>query len=569
MAPATQVNSATLIIGVTGSGKSSLARTLADYLWETYKKVLYYYACDGGGYPAKVQEGAALGIIKVFRMRTRDPGDLGLAHETCYRAAQGWWPRRINPATGEVEPGVEMVAPIVKRFEMRCPNGHLVKSVIAQGLLTPGACPTCKQMVTKQDMRVTQTLVASRGFENRGGCYYDGLSSMLSWQMMDIGQRAGKMELKGEEGAIGGKIVSGELKFGGTTRSHVGFTQTRGEELAHLSLGIPNLLVPPVFTALSMEASDEANLSIIGPKIAGRAKTDEAPQWFGNCLESAKIPAQQGTGEQFALYLSEFTDVEGRRHLLKHRGAPGTMPDVLLDPPGNADPFSQFNLGVFFRMLNDALQAGITQAQQLYPDAPGMSEGIEEFGDGGVTVKAEPQAAGPQTISPDAPAAPTPAATLKAPAPKPRAATKPKTATVPETPAAETPTPEVPAVEVPTPETGPPAPVAEPVEPRAPVVEDPLPPATPEPVSVPLAAAPASPAPTPSPTATPGNGSAVAARPAAAPPPGRRPTTAIPSRPSAGAPVAVAGAAGPGGPAPMKPPAAAPRPPTAVPRPKP
>ena len=51
-------------------------------------------------------------------------------------------------------------------------------------------------------------------------------------------------------------------------------------------LGIPNLLVPPVFTALSMEDTDEGALSIVGPKIAGRAKTDEAGQWVGNCLEA-------------------------------------------------------------------------------------------------------------------------------------------------------------------------------------------------------------------------------------------------------------------------------------------
>ena len=40
---------------------------------------------------------------------------------------------------------------------------------------------------------------------------------------------------------------------------------------------------------LTMEVDDEGGLSVRGPKIAGRAKTDEAPQWFGNCLETMVI----------------------------------------------------------------------------------------------------------------------------------------------------------------------------------------------------------------------------------------------------------------------------------------
>ncbi len=552
MPPTTQVNSATLITGVTGSGKSSLARTLAEYLWETYKKVLYYYACDGGGYPAPVQEGIALGIIKVFRMRTRDPGDLGLAFETCYRAAQGWWPRRIMPATGEVPPGVEMVPPVMRYFQMYCPNGHLTKSVVLQSMLSPGPCPQCKTMTTLQNARVETVIVASKGFEDRGGCFFDGLSSMLSWELMELGQRAGKLELKGEEAAIGGKVTSGDLKFGGTTRSHVGFAQTRGEELAHLSLGIPNLLVPPVFTALSMEG-DEGAQTIIGPKIAGRAKTDEAPQWFGNCLEAAKIPAETGPGETFVLYLSEFTDALGRKHLLKHRGAPGTMPDKLVDPPNNEAPFSQFNLGVFFRLLQTALDSGVAAARERYPDAPGVSAQMEEYGDGGASLKPEAPAvaAGPQTLTAEAPAGLTGdlqgGQTVKAPAatPKPRAK-KPPTAV------AAPPTPEPPPATAPEP---PPVqePPAEPPAPPAPVAA--ATPATPP--------APPTQAPVPS---APGNGSAAPiARPVAAPPPGRRPIPA-PARPLAAAPGnGAAGAAGPT----MKPPAAAPRPPAAAPRPKP
>lgn len=393
MAPRTQVNSATGIMGVSGSGKSSLAATLAKYLWRNHRKVLLYYNCDGGGFPAEVQACIAAGIVRVFRMRTRDTSAQDLAFETCARSAQGWWPRRINPTTGEVEPGVEMVPPMQLQFQMRCPSGHLVKSVISAGMLTPAPCPECKVMVGKAEMKVSKSLVRNKGFEDVGGVFFDGLSSMLSWELMELGGRAGRMELRGEEAAIGGKVSSGEMKFGGTTRSHVGFVQTRGEELVHLTLGIPGLVVPPVFTMLTHEDVDERGLNIRGPKIAGRAKTDEAPQWFGNMLEAAKIPAETGNGTQRTLFLSEFTDANGVRHLLKHRGSPGTMPEKLQDDPdGETSPdkaFVQFNLGFFFELLNAALEQKISQVMAEFPDAPGLPEGIVDIG-GGVAPPAAP-----------------------------------------------------------------------------------------------------------------------------------------------------------------------------------
>lgn len=539
--PKTQVNSATGIMGVTGAGKSSLALTLAKHLWRNWKKTLLYYTCDGGGFPAAVQEGQALGIIRVFRMLTRDPGGLDLSFETCYRACQGWWPRKINPATGEVPPGVEMVPPVMVRFSMHCTQGHLLKSVPNEGMLTPTMCPTCKRIINKQEMLVQKTVQPTPGFEQVGGVFYDGLTSMLSWEMRELGQRAGRLELKGEEAAIGGKVISGDLRFGGTTRSHVGFAQTRGEELVHLTLGIPNLVVPPVFTMLTHEDVDERSLSILGPKIAGRAKTDEAPQWFGNMLEAAKIPAQTGTGEQRVLYLSEFTDGRGVRHLCKHRGAPGTMPPMLLDPPDTDEhpegAFTQFNLGVFFTMLDLALDQGIAKAREEFPDAPGVVDGWQEIGGEVITqppapvpVQAGPPTLGganPGTATPTPPPQPVAAAAPAAPT-APQVAVKPRAAAARKPAAAKAPT--APPAVAPAPAA--PEPVSQAAEAPAPVAEAPTPAPTPAP------AAPAAP-------------QAQAARPGIASPAGSRPV------PRAATPVArQAPAAAP------RPPAAAPKPPT-------
>lgn len=577
MPPRPQVNSATGIMGKTGSGKSALLATLARAVWERWHKTTDYYNSDGGGFPAAIQELQAIGIIRVFRMRTRDPGDLGLSFETLYRAYQGWWPKVINPTTGEVPQGVEMVPPVALRFTLSCPAGHVLKTVPSESLIVPTVCNTCKRPITKTEMQVKRDLVVNSGFETRGAVCFDGLSSALAWEMMEMGHRAGRLELKGEEGAIGGKVVSGSLKFGGVTRSHVGFAQTRGEELVHLTLGIPNLVVPPVITMLTHEDVDERGLNITGPKIAGRAKTDEAPQWFGNLLETDKVPALDGSvGEQRVVYLKEFTDQTGRRHLCKIRGNPGTMPALLADPiGGDEDPtkaFTQFNLGLFFGMLDQALNTSIDRAKAQYPDAPGLAEGWVTIGDASIVTP--PPAETPALF----PAATAEAATLTAPV-IPQAAPTPKKAAKPRAVA-------------PPPATAPAAPVtlermSSPIVTMTPIVtmvEDPDAATTPVPPA-PLVPTPpvatSTPAPAPPPPVPPAAGPAPvsAARPVAAPPPGRRPSAApagtrpqsVPVPPVAAAtqvPLPPAGAISVTGPAtPARPVAAAPRPPAAAPRP--
>jgi energy-coupling factor transporter ATP-binding protein EcfA2 len=71
--PKTQVNSATGIMGPTGSGKSSLAATLADYLWTNWKKVLLLYTSDGGGFPSEVQARIALRAAVEFEIEPSLP----------------------------------------------------------------------------------------------------------------------------------------------------------------------------------------------------------------------------------------------------------------------------------------------------------------------------------------------------------------------------------------------------------------------------------------------------------------------------------------------------------------
>lgn len=390
------VNSATLIMGPTGSGKTTLLATLAMYVWETFHKISLFYTTDGGGFPTTMQALIQRGIVRGFRMRTRDLPDGSLSFETCLRSAQGWWPEVIDPASCEVEPGVRMIPPVTDQYTMRCPNGHVVKIVPFQSLLTPSQCPICKVHTTKENMKVAKVSARTPGFEDVGCVMLDGISSMMSWMLSDMSMRAGRLELKGEEGAIGGKVVSGDLKLGGSTRSHVGFAQSRGEELVLNALSIPHLVVPPVFTALTLETVDEGGLSVRGPKLAGKAKTDEAPAWFGNCLETAVVKNDKDE-RIFRLYLSEYTDDAGVRHLCKHRGAAGTMPMYLEDPPLKAGTeadtaLTEFNLGRFFELSDQGLKTTMERIAAKYPDAPGLPAGAVRVGGGGATASVSPAA---------------------------------------------------------------------------------------------------------------------------------------------------------------------------------
>jgi energy-coupling factor transporter ATP-binding protein EcfA2 len=441
------VNSATLLMGATGSGKSSLLATLMEYVYETYGLLSVLYSTDGGGFPDRIQALIRMGICWPWRMRTRDLPDASLSFETIARATQGWLPTKINLQTGETPPGVKLVPPITEQYSMSCPNGHLVKMVPFQSMLTPAMCPTCKTHTTKENMRVTKASHRTKGFEKIGAVMYDGLTSMTSWALQDMGQRAGRLELKGEEGAIGGKVSSGDMKWGGVTRSHIGFAQARDEEWVLNSLSIPYLVVPPTFTVLTLETTDEGGLSVRGPKLAGRAKTDEAGAWVGNCLESAVVKTEKEE-RQYRLYLSEFIDEAGVRHLVKNRAAPGCLPPYLEDPPlalGNEaeTAFTSFNLGLFFQLLDAGLQQTLATVEAKYPNAPGLSGDAVEFGEPVVTALA-PAAIGSGTSPAALPVAPkvgSPVARPPAKAKVPPAATQPPAAVEAGNPAAVPPQP--------------------------------------------------------------------------------------------------------------------------------
>jgi hypothetical protein len=378
-----RIFTATLVIGQSGNGKTSLAATFAEYLWETFQHVLLLYSCDGGAFTSHIQKRVQQGLIRPWRMRTRSAD--GLAFETCHLASKGYWPKLINPQTGETSPAVVLVPPVTSKYDCTCAKGHLLYSVPSASLITPTYCSECREMVTVAVMKITETVKQTKGFEQVGGVFYDGITSMCGWFMGELDLSRGHGNIGGEKPPLGGPVKSGDIVFGGNNRADYGFSQTRAYQLVHNALSIPNLNEGPIFTALPDDITEGGGqLPMVGPKLSGSALTADALQWFGNAVET-RIEKDDRGWDIRRLYLSEYVDGQNRRHLLKNSG-PGTLPKYLEDPPINpAAPderqfFSGFHLGHFFKLLDQALRDQLA-AEDRVKNVPGIATAPAEYGE--------------------------------------------------------------------------------------------------------------------------------------------------------------------------------------------
>lgn len=377
-----EVNSSTLVIGPTGSGKSFLLATAYEYVWEQYKKISLHYNADPGGFPDKLRALAAMGIVRIWRMQSRG---MEYSFETAQLAARGYWPAQINPVNGLCPQGVTMIPPVVTTYVETCGkcNQEAGRSIVLQTLLR-GSCPHCQTLRSHQTSRIAKLQTVSRGFEDIGTRGYDGLTAISDWYMQDLAHRT---ELGGEQGSLGGKVNSGGLSWQQNNRAQVGFAQSRAHELIISSLEVPGTVVMPLWTAITEESTDEGGLPIVGPKLAGSAKTDIAPQWFGNVFEARlELDAQQQNRKVRRLYLNSFIDKQNRNHLLRHRGDPRLVPEMVQDAPydvqGNPPPEigTQFNLGHVFRILDESLAKTMSDVAVKYPDAPGLKNVPSSYG---------------------------------------------------------------------------------------------------------------------------------------------------------------------------------------------
>lgn len=444
-----QTSAATIVMGDTKSGKTSLLATFAEWVYERFGKITRLYSTDPGGYGDFMQALINSGVVEVYRVRTRDPmGQLGLTLETMAQISQGYWPAARDPKTGVAEPGVELVAPRSLQYTVSCPKGHLVKKVKTSSF-QPSPCGKCTPtiMVGADNAQVSREIVVNQGFEQVGALCFDGFTSSSDWVMTEMGARAAKNELGGEKAAIN-TLQSGNMKFGSGNRAAVGLAQTIAQTWVQNSNSVAGLVAPPIWTALELRVTDDrTNLPVYGPKIAGNAKTPEIPSWFGNCLGVVdKFPGEKGPERR--LYLQSYQmPGDPTPHVCGNRAMnTGLLPVFLTDAPGEA-PFTHFNLGHFFQLLHDLSLAAAEKrvAERFGGRVPGIGSGRLGGGagggiGGGVVVAREAVAAGVKAVGAAA-SAPQPAqpaaAALQPAAPKgaPRAVgtpPKPKPAGAPQ-----------------------------------------------------------------------------------------------------------------------------------------
>lgn len=360
-----------LISGPTGFGKTSLIATAAKWLWQKHRKVLRLYTGDGGGYGTFVGSLVKLGIIEVFRVRTRaSSGAEGLVEETLALASQGYWPESFTSIEkGEVEPAVKMLAPITTTYKMSCVKGHLLKETTDHRDLKPIKCNACQIAVTKQTAVIEKSSRAAEHMGRVGAVAMEGLTSWSSWHLQSLSDRRARQELHGEQSNIG-SFRSGDLFLDGNNRADYGFVQQAAERWLQNATTISGLLVPPIFTALETASEDAGLGPIWGPAIAGQAKTSQVPQWVGDYLGSQRVTNEQGR-EEWRLYLSAWRSADGRIHPYKPRAFPGYLPEFLFDKAGE-EAFTGFNLGLYFDLLAQGEKDATEKITREMGEVPGV-----------------------------------------------------------------------------------------------------------------------------------------------------------------------------------------------------
>jgi hypothetical protein len=281
--------------------------------------------------------------------------------------------------TGYADPYVPLTAPLIRRYTVYCPNGHKVITVPAKSLLdrVQVGCPECRVITVMSNWsKVEEQVIVPAAARHVGMYGHDSVTGMADWVMEDMAKRAAAGDtgmMQGDKNQLrhtAAVIVSGSMTFGSSVIAHYGFAQTRVASWLGNMGRVPRMVVPPVATFLENKGSDDAGITIFGPKIPGTAKTGDVPAWCGNCFHQSQHP--QGDGQmRFRIWTRTHSSPnEGNiPHLAKHRGEPGDLPFYLEDKQGDA-AFSTGSLKQIFRTLDQKMIESLRAAAARYTDAP-------------------------------------------------------------------------------------------------------------------------------------------------------------------------------------------------------
>lgn len=382
---ANQANAVMGIYGISGTGKSSLADTAAEYAYETYGKITLCYAADLGGFGNK-----RLTLIRKGIMRVYDPRNHINPFETMELISLGAFPATlIDPERGYADPTAPLVLPRRMVYSLICPQNHVAGTFENEATLnvTSVACPTCGVATTlTNSLRVDRAIVRHRMFKDVGLRIYDSMTALNEWGMDDLQNQSAKGTLPA--GHSGGSLLgaadalrSGQFVFGSSSVSQYGFLQNRTYGWLTNIKKIPDQVLPAIATFMveQSKGNDESGGDLLlGPKISGNARTAALCGWLGHLLHATKEPNDAGQMVHRLWLVNHYDARDPRKipYVAKHRGTPLGMPDYLEDAPGAA-PWSTCSLGIFFAKLDQQQRVLEQAAAEKYPTAPGIWTGEE------------------------------------------------------------------------------------------------------------------------------------------------------------------------------------------------
>lgn len=249
-----------LAYGRTGTGKTSQARYIAEFIWAKYKKKTRFITSDTGSLWSPVQDLVDAGIIEPLLFPT-DPRFNPLS--TMRKLRRGEW----------VEGGV--LQPSVKEGTgWRSPNKWL---------------PWTEKETANIGAIVIESLTS----------YGSGILRDLAEKNISVGT-----------GSVPGLRTEEGETFASNTMQHYGMGQSEILEMLNSFVSLPVELV--YFTALEGMGEDDDSATkraVLGPKSLGKAITEVIPQRVGDCLHMVDAVDDKGKRE-IRCYMTSHPDAQ-------------------------------------------------------------------------------------------------------------------------------------------------------------------------------------------------------------------------------------------------------------------
>lgn len=386
----------TAVYGNSGSGKSSLADTAAEYVGERFSQGTMCVAVDPGGWGNR-----RLSLIHNGVMQVYDPRNHINFFETMEALTLGAWPETIiDPDRGYADPNVKLIMPRQPIWMTTCPQGHKVAQYTSEALMVAAqvTCPTCQVLVTAQNVKVERAIIRPAMFQSVGLRVFDSLTAMND---MGLIIELPSMSARGElpTGSTGGSALGsadalrqGTFVAGTGSKAQVGFMQNRTYGWLINIRTIPDQVLGAICTFGVEQSKDDEKTGgemCYGPSVAGRARTAKVPGWVGNCTHATKEPDAAGN-MRHRLWLTNHIDPRDPYklpYLAKHRGTPLGMPDFLEDawdddPVKRAElAWSGCSLKQFFLLLEaqfDKIQAADQERFAKFRETRAASKAKDE-----------------------------------------------------------------------------------------------------------------------------------------------------------------------------------------------